>query len=196
MLKKVVAHPDVKNDLVNLMKETFQDPDAKDAITTLLNESFNKILLDPETIEKFRIFTYNLMKAEIQGQGNSKSSLFDLMVKKAVSRKNSANEEKSELEDLLRNVPEIEEISPEIVENEVEKLDSSVITTDSVKEGLDNLASENVPELDLESALQSKIDQETQNFEQIDAQNLESSSIINSNNDNDFVIIGGEISPS
>ena len=158
MLKKVVAHPDVKNDLVNLMKETFQDPDAKDAITTLLNESFNKILLDPETIEKFRIFTYNLMKAEIQGQGNSKSSLFDLMVKKAVSRKNSANEEKSELEDLLRNVPEIEEISPEIVENEVEKLDSSVITTDSVKEGLDNLASENVPELDLESALQSKID--------------------------------------
>jgi hypothetical protein len=65
MLKRVIQHPDVSNELVELLKNTFQNPDAKDAITNLLNESFNKILLDPETIDKFRIFSYNLMKAEI-----------------------------------------------------------------------------------------------------------------------------------
>ena len=113
LLKKTIQHPDVSSEMVNLLKITFQNQDAKDAITALLNESFNKILLDPETIDKFRIFSYNLMKAEIQTANNKKSSLFDLMVKKAVSRKNADLIQKSEIEDiLLMSQPsEIQEIS-------------------------------------------------------------------------------------
>lgn len=77
------------------------------------------------------------MKAEIQTSKNKKSSLFDLMVKKAVSRKNTELIEKSEIEDiLLTNQPsesqEINQIARRKVEERAESLEGSILRTEAV----------------------------------------------------------------
>lgn len=193
MLKKVIQKPDVSKELVNLLSVTFQDPDAKDAITTLLNESFNKILLDPETIDKFRIFSYNLMKAEIQGKGKNKSSLFDLMVKKAVSRSSSEVVEKSEIEDLLLtgNMSDLEALNQldidTLIDEQVEKIDVSVVKTDAVEDSVRDLIKESSP---LDEKQGSEIE-----LSEVDASGLEIKST-SSNFSEEFVLLGGEISPN
>lgn len=62
-------------------------------LTSLLEECFHKILLDKETIDKFRIFFYNLMAMELDDSRGKKSSLLDLMLTKAVARKPSQRED-------------------------------------------------------------------------------------------------------
>lgn len=190
MLKKVVQNPDVKSGMVQLLQETFSEPDSKDAVTNLLNESFNRILLDPETIDKFRIFTYNLMKAEIQGQGNKTSSLFDLMVKKAISRNSSDLETKSEIEDLLGDKTLVhEQPSTSEVEEKIEEVEKSVIQTSVVDTSVSDMILDNTNETDLLSALDKKIELENVNSDKLD------SAVEMKNFEEDFVVLGDEISP-
>ena len=194
LIKKVIQHPDVTTELILLLKKTFMDPDAKDAITTMLNESFNKILFDPVTIDKVRIFSYNLMKAEIKGQDKNKSSLFDLMIKKAISRNNSDTVKKSEIEDILfsADVKVVKNVE-NIVSEKVDELEQSVVVTKTVDNAVSKLEQE-VVQIQKDIVLSGKkIDLEQ--LELVDKADLDSR-VQNLAFNGDFILIGGEVVPS
>lgn len=124
LVNKVVARDDVKEALAETVSHVFQSEEANLAMKKMLEESFNKVMLESETIEKFRIFAYNLMTAEIDGK-ESNNSLFDMMVKKMMSRKES-EEKKSDIENILneeveKRVKVVKKAEEE--EREKEKLD-------------------------------------------------------------------------
>lgn len=100
LVKKISEREDVSKSMTNTVAKVLSTDEANDAMKKLLEECFNRVMLEPETIEKFRIFAYNLMTAEIEGKGN-KNSLFDMMVKKMISRRQESNQKKSEIEDIL-----------------------------------------------------------------------------------------------
>lgn len=101
LMKKVILRRDVNDALTKTLSNVFQTEEARDGMTLMLEESFNKVMLDPETIEKFRIFAFNLMTTEIDSKDN-KNSLFDLMVKKMMTRREKG-EGRSEIENILES---------------------------------------------------------------------------------------------
>lgn len=78
-------------------------------MSNLLEECFHKILLDKETIDKFRIFVYNLMAMELEDNKSKKSSLLELMLSKAVARKTSSA---SDIQALIENRPSPAPVAP------------------------------------------------------------------------------------
>jgi hypothetical protein len=88
--------------LVDVLVLAFQNPDCQKGMASLLEECFHKILLDKETIDKFRIFVYNLMAMELEDNKSKKSSLLDLMLSKAVARKTTSG---SDIQALIENRP-------------------------------------------------------------------------------------------
>ncbi len=86
--------------LVDVLVLAFQNPDCQKGMSNLLEECFHKILLDKETVDKFRIFVYNLMAMELEDNKGKKSSLLELMLSKAVARKTSTG---SDIQALIEN---------------------------------------------------------------------------------------------
>ena len=101
-VKSIATQPDVVKSLVDVLVLAFQNPDCQKGMAGLLEECFHKILLDKETIDKFRIFVYNLMAMELEDNKAKKSSLLDLMLTKAVARKASTA---SDIQALIENRP-------------------------------------------------------------------------------------------
>lgn len=123
----MLAHPEIQKALVANFIGAFQDPDVIKSVSGLLEECFHKILLDKETIDKFRIFVYNLMTMELEDSKGKKSSLIDLVLSKAVARKpgqkedirsiiesKSKQNQPSNIEDILANLTPVE-IPPPVV---------------------------------------------------------------------------------
>lgn len=84
--KSILAKPDLVKPLVDLLVETFKDPEVAAGLNGLIESCFHRILLDKDTIDKFRIFVYNLMNMELEDSKGRNSSLLDLMLNKAVAR--------------------------------------------------------------------------------------------------------------
>lgn len=92
-VKSMLSKPDTVKALIDLFVECFKDQEVQKGLTGLLEECFHKILLDKETIDKFKIFFYNLMAMELEDSRGKKSSLLDLMLTKAVARKPTQRED-------------------------------------------------------------------------------------------------------
>lgn len=113
-VKSMLSKPDTVKALIDMFIVVFKDQEVQKGMTGLLEECFHRILLDKETIDKFKIFFYNLMAMEIEDSKGKKSSLLDLMLTKAVARKPSQREDiKSIIESRgkpIQDQPSIQEI--------------------------------------------------------------------------------------
>ena len=118
--KAMLSHPDMLKVLTTMFVTTFQDPEVQKGVAVLLEECFHKVLLDKETIDKSRIFIYNLMTMELEDTKGKKSSLLDLMLSKAVARKSGQKEDiraiiesklkpaqDTSIEDILANITQV-----------------------------------------------------------------------------------------
>lgn len=123
--KAMLSHPELQKTLITTFVMAFQDPEVQKGVAGLLEECFHKILLDKETIDKFRIFVYNLMAMELEDSRGKKSSLLDLILSKAVARKPGQKEDiraiiesksmqpqQQSIADILANVTPVEITSP------------------------------------------------------------------------------------
>ncbi len=98
--KSILTQPDLVKPLVDLLVEAFKDPEVGAGLNALLESCFHKILLDKDTIDKFRIFVYNLMSMELEDSKGRNSSLLDLMLNKAVNR--GSTKGRSDIETIIQ----------------------------------------------------------------------------------------------
>ena len=87
--KSILTQPDLVKPLVGLLVTAGTDPEVQAGVVSLMEACFHKILLDKDTIDKFRIFVYNLMNMELEDSKGRNSSLLDLMLTKAITRNNT-----------------------------------------------------------------------------------------------------------
>lgn len=90
--KSILLQPDMTQTMVELLTASFKHPESQRGMNQLLEQCFHKVLLDQDTLEKFRIFVYNLMTLEIEeGQAGGagagkKATLLELLLSKAVNK--------------------------------------------------------------------------------------------------------------
>lgn len=85
----MLTQPDVIKGMVEMLVSAFDDPEVQKGLSGLIEACLHKALLDKETVDKFRIFVYNLMAMELEDSKGRKSSLLELMLNKATARKSS-----------------------------------------------------------------------------------------------------------
>ena len=122
MVKSIMTQPDVVKGMVDLLVKSMVDPEVKKSLTGLLEDSFHRILLDKDTVEKFRIFVYNLMAMEIDDGKGRKSSLLELMLNKATTKKTKSS---SEIESLIEKKQTIKQSATQMQLDLVEDLPQS-----------------------------------------------------------------------
>lgn len=98
LLKEIVAKDDVSQAFSKLVSKSFSNKEVQDGMTLMLEESFNKIMVHPETIDKVKIFGYNLMNTEIDTNTASVSFL-DVVLRKVISK--GSQEKINNIEHLL-----------------------------------------------------------------------------------------------
>ena len=132
MFKSVMTQPDVVKGLVYLLIKSLVDPEVKKSLTGLLEDSFHRILLDKDTVEKFRIFVYNLMAMEIEDGKGRKSSLLELMLTKATAKKTKSS---SEIETLIEKKQTMKQSSSQLQLDLVEEIPPTGPGSESVPKG-------------------------------------------------------------
>jgi hypothetical protein len=122
MAKSIITQPDILKGLVELLVKALADSEVKKSFTGLLEDSFHRILLDKDTVEKFRIFVYNLMAMELEDGKGRKSSLLELMLAKATTKKTKSS---SEIESLLEKKQLIKQSTAQLQLDLVEEMTPS-----------------------------------------------------------------------
>ena len=101
---------DVRDAMVQLFKQGFEDEGLKAAVAGALGQGFNEVMANKDSVEKVRIFFYYLLEKEGSREGSIRDFI-DLILEKAMSKK-TLNSKESEFARIMKG------------ENEKQTLDS------------------------------------------------------------------------
>ena len=132
LAKETINEPDVNKAIVEFAKQVFTNKQTGDAINEVLKKGFEHVFQDPNTMDMFKVFSYNLINSEVEDSGKN---LLNFIVKKVVQRKtkkvknqvdlfNSNEEVQKDLEEkekLLESMEGVKEETNNIIETRAQQ---------------------------------------------------------------------------
>ena len=132
LAKETINEPDVNKAMAEFAKNVFTNEQTSDAINLVLKNGFEHVFRDPNTMDMFKVFSYNLINSEVEDSGKN---LLNFIVKKVVQRKtkkiknqvdlfNSNEEVEKELEEkekLLESMEGVKVVTNKIIETRVDQ---------------------------------------------------------------------------
>ncbi|KAL4438819.1 hypothetical protein ABPG74_013492 [Tetrahymena malaccensis] len=92
-LKYTFSQPEVTEVIVELFKNAIADERCKSQLTATLGSTVNDILMDKDTLEKLKLFTYFLLESESKSQNGSIKQMIDMVVDNVMKKKQENSKE-------------------------------------------------------------------------------------------------------
>lgn len=100
--KWVFAQEETKEALVNVCKEGFKDDRMGKATQDLLSTSLHNILMDQETVEKLKLFSFYLLESENKANQNPKG-LIDMILDRVIRGGHKGEKSDNQLKRVLKD---------------------------------------------------------------------------------------------
>lgn len=81
-----LIQPEIKKSIGELFTDVFAEPRVQFAMKSLLEDGFTKIMAEQDTVDKARVFMYNLAHSEMNSQELANKSLLEVMVSRAMHK--------------------------------------------------------------------------------------------------------------
>jgi hypothetical protein len=86
LVRLTLIEPEIKGSLGCLFGEVFAQSEVQNGMKKLLETAFGKLMQESETVDKTRVFMYNLANSEMNSGQIGNKSLLELMVARAMNR--------------------------------------------------------------------------------------------------------------